>query len=247
MSALPHAILFDMDNTFYAYDIAHKAAQKAVQTKVVNNLSIDEKTFDSAYITTHQQIKTRLKSTASSHSRLLYFQRTFEIIGLGSQILLSLDCEQTYWRIFLSNATLFVGLKDFLDDIRLLGIPTAIITDLTAQIQFRKVIYFELENYFDYIVTSEESGYDKPHHLIFELALKKIRPQGSNIWMIGDNPQKDIDGAHKNINAITLQKIHAGVDININANITFNHFAELRKLLVRIENKSIKYAEATIT
>jgi HAD superfamily hydrolase (TIGR01549 family) len=102
-----------------------------------------------------------------------------EIMGVGSQVLLALDFEQTYWRTFLSHAVLFEGVKELLDDLRLLGIPTAIVTDLTAQIQFRKVVYFNLDHYFDYIVTSEEAGYDKPHPAPFQIALEKMRPKGS--------------------------------------------------------------------
>jgi len=159
-----------------------------------------------------------------------------EIMGLGSQVLLALDFEQTYWRTFLSNAVLFDGLKELLDDIRLLGIPTAIVTDLTAQIQFRKVVYFGLDNYFDFIVTSEEAGFDKPHEAPFQIALEKMRPKGDCIWMIGDNPVNDIRGAREKINAVTLQKIHAGVDIGIGINAAdaiFNEFADLRKLIAK--------------
>ncbi len=119
------------------------------------------------------QIKNRLKGTGSSHSRLLYLQRMLEILGLGSQVLLALDFEQTYWRTFLSNAILFDGVKELLEDIRLIGIPTAIVTDLTAQIQFRKIVYFGLEYYFDFIVTSEEARYDKPHEAPFKIAVEK--------------------------------------------------------------------------
>jgi len=131
---------------------------------------------------------------------------------------------------------LFDGLKELLDDIRLLGIPTAIVTDLTAQIQFRKVVYFGLDNYFDFIVTSEEAGFDKPHEAPFQIALEKMRPKGDCIWMIGDNPVNDIRGAKEKINAVTLQKIHAGVDIGIGINAAdaiFNEFADLRKLIAK--------------
>ena len=41
-------------------------------------------------------------------------QRMLEIMGLGSQVLLALDLEQTYWRTFLGNAVLFEVLKNFL-------------------------------------------------------------------------------------------------------------------------------------
>jgi len=234
---LPDAILFDTDNTLYHYDPAHAAAQNAVRDKVVSTFSIEPDVFDKAFDEARRQVKSKLKNTASSHSRLLYLQRMLEIMGLGSQVLWALDFEQTYWRTFLSNAILFDNVKELLDDLRLLGIPTAIVTDLTAQIQFRKVVYFGLDHYFDYIVTSEEAGFDKPHAAPFEIAIEKMRPSGDCIWMIGDNPINDIRGAKEKINAVTLQKLHEGIEIGIGLetpDAAFNEYSELQQLVDRL-------------
>ena len=234
---LPDAFLFDTDNTLYPYDPAQDAAQAAVRDKVTQTFSVSPDVFDSAFNEARAEVKKRLKNTASSHSRLLYMQRMLEIMGLGSQVLSALDFEQTYWRTFLGNAVLFDGVKDLLDDIRILGIPTAIVTDLTAQIQFRKVVYFGLDRYFDYIVTSEEAGFDKPHEAPFKIALEKMRPKGNCVWMIGDNPVNDIRGGREKINAVTLQKVHAGVEIGTGINkpdATFNDFGELRVMLMKL-------------
>jgi HAD superfamily hydrolase (TIGR01549 family) len=235
---LPDAILFDTDNTLYPYEPAHALAQQAVREKVVKTFSINPKDFDNAFGEARKQVKSRLKNTASSHSRLLYLQRMLEIMGLGSQVLLALDFEQTYWRTFLSHTVLFDDVKELLDDLRLLGIPTAIVTDLTAQIQFRKVVYFGLDQHFDYIVTSEEAGFDKPHAAPFEIAIAKMRPKGDCIWMIGDNPINDIRGARETINAVTLQKIHEGTRVGKGKNepdAQFDHFGEIRKIIGQLE------------
>ena len=240
-TCLPHAFLFDTDNTLYAYEPAHNAALQAVKDKVVSTLSISGQGFDKAFKEARNQVKIRLLHTASSHSRLLYLQRMLEIMGLGSQVLLALDFEQTYWRTFLSKAILFDEVKELLDDIRLLGIPTAIVTDLTAQIQFRKVVYFGLDKYFDYIVTSEEAGFDKPLEAPFQIALEKMRPNGDCVWMIGDNPINDIRGAREKINAVTLQKTHDGVELGIGINrpdASFREFGELRRFITKLGNRS---------
>lgn len=237
LASLPDAILFDTDNTLYPYDPAHHEAMLAVREKVTRTFSIEGEAFDKAYSQARRQVKERLHHTAASHNRLLYFQRMLEIIGLGSQVMLALDFEQTYWRTFLSHAVLFDGVKELLDDLRLLGIPTAIVTDLTAQIQFRKVVYFGLDHCFDYIVTSEEAGFDKPHEAPFQIAIEKMRPKGDCIWMIGDNPRNDIQGAREKINAVTLQKLHEGVELGTGAqcpDATFREFSDLRRLLANM-------------
>jgi putative hydrolase of the HAD superfamily len=236
---LPDAILFDFDNTLYPYDPAHEAAMQAVREKAARSLSIEPAAFDKAFTEARKQVKARLGHTASAHSRLLYMQRMLELVGLGSQVLLALDYEQTYWRTFLSNAILFDDVKELLDDLRIMGIPSATVTDLTAQIQFRKFVYFGLDRHFDYIVTSEEAGFDKPNRAPFDMALQKISPKGNCIWMIGDNPVTDIRGSREAVGAITLQKLHSGVEPaegNNAPDASFQEFSDLRKLLQKLES-----------
>ncbi|MHA1597595.1 MAG: HAD family hydrolase [Alphaproteobacteria bacterium] len=233
----PRAIIFDTDNTLYPYDPAHKAAMQAIEAKAEQLLNISVPEFRKVLSEARAQTKARLQSTASSHSRLLYLQRAIELLGLGTQIFLTLDLEQTYWRTFLASSTLFPEAKEFLVDIKSDGVTTAIITDLTAQIQFRKIVYFGLDSYFDYVVTSEEAGYDKPHDAPFQMAMEKLGLPGEDIWMVGDNPTADIGGARKN-NLVTLQKVHASVETHDSGpgvpDFSFMDYSELRQLWKRL-------------
>jgi putative hydrolase of the HAD superfamily len=233
----PACVIFDTDNTLYPYEPAHEKAMEAARQKAVRVLGVTAADFDAAFGAARKQIKSRLKGTASSHSRLLYFQRMLELLGLRTQVLMALDFEQTYWRTFLTNSELFEEVKDFLDDLRLAGIPTAIITDLTAQVQFRKIVYWGLDQYFDHVVTSEEAGFDKPHRAPFDVAKEKFGDVGHPLWMIGDNPICDIKGARECIGAVTLQKVHEGVKVmdgDAEPDVMFNHFGELRALFARM-------------
>ena len=235
---IPDGILFDTDNTLYPYDPAHQKAMRVLNYKISNTLNVSVNDVNKNFNKARSEVKKILKNSAASHSRLLYIQRMLEFLGLGSQVMLALDFEQTYWRVFLSEAKLFPGLERFLEELRLLQIPMAIVTDLTAQIQFRKMVYFDLDHYFDYIVTSEEAGYDKPHRLPFEISLKKMNlNKKQNIWFIGDNPKNDIEGAKKHINATTLQKIHQGViraTGRYKADLEFSDYKDLIKLINQI-------------
>ena len=233
---LPNAILFDVDNTFYSYEEPHKVALEAVKDKTMKTFSIESNKFDEAFSEARSAVKRRLANVASSHSRLLYMQKTLESLGLGSQILNSLDLEQTYWRVFLRNAELFENVKELLDDIRLLDIPTAVVTDLTAQIQFRKMVYFGLDECFDYVVTSEESGSDKPDPRPFKIALDKLKIEPRRIWMIGDSALEDMAGAgHFGITKV--QKIHQDVKIGegeSQPDIVFNQYVSLLDFFINL-------------
>lgn len=238
----PHAILFDTDNTLYEYGPANISAEEAVCKKAKNLLGIDRKKFYKYFNLAKNEVKSNLPNTASSHSRLLYFQRMIELLGYKAELLLALDFEQTFWRNFLINAPLFSGVRETLLYFKEKNIPIAVVTDLTAHIQLRKLTFFGLENTFDAVVTSEEVGIDKPDLKNFALVLKKLNlSSNSYFWMIGDNPKADIFGANK-LGATTFQKIHNNVKVGENEfkpDYVFNdYFDFLRKIKIIFKNNN---------
>lgn len=225
----PKGVLFDADNTLFPYAPAHEAASRVAEAKANKLMGVKPAHFREAVAEARRAVKRQLGPTASSHSRLLYFQRAIESLGMKSQLLMSLDLEQTYWRSFLAACELFPGVTTFIQDLRSAGIATAIVTDLTAQIQFRKLIYFGLDGLFDFVVTSEEAGADKPALAPFRLAIEKLGLAPSEIWMIGDEADADIAGGRA-VGMVTLQKRHDGVKVARDGNAVdavFDDFDEL--------------------
>lgn len=223
----PQAIIFDTDNTLYAYDHPHTQALAAAESKAVRLLGVDPGEVRNAFAQAREDVKRQLGKTASSHSRLLYFQRGIEILGRKTQLVITLDLEQTYWRTFLAHCELFPGVREFLLALRSSGIGTAIITDLTSQIQFRKIIYFGLDDCFDYVVTSEEAGADKPQEAPFRLAIDKLGIDPAQIWMIGDHPINDIAGARP-FGISTLLRVDRSHEAKgTGCDVEFDDFTEL--------------------
>ncbi len=234
---LPKAIIFDTDNTLYSYAPANKLALKSVFTKAEVLLDIDRNLFEEKFKEARLEIKKRICNQASSHSRLLYIQRTIELLGFKTQLLLTLDLEQTYWRTFLQSCKLFPHVRELLEKLKNLNIQTAIITDLNSQIQFRKIIFFGLEQYFDYVVTSEEAGFDKPSKAPFELVLKKLDLLPSECWMIGDNLNADISGGKK-CGFTTLYKYESRDESKsdeIIPDASFNEYNRIISLIKKIQ------------
>ena len=233
----PKAIIFDTDNTLYKYAPAHKLALKSLFSKAEILLDLKKDLFEEKFSQARREIKNRIINQASSHSRLLYIQRTIELLGLKTQLLLTLDLEQTYWRTFLQSCNLFPNVRELLNKLNSINIKTAIVTDLTSQIQFRKIIFFGLEQYFDFVVTSEEAGVDKPNKAPFELALKKLDLFASECWMIGDSLDADVLGGNE-CGLVTLHKYESRRGIkykNIIPDASFDDFDSIIKLIKKIE------------
>lgn len=209
----PEAVLFDLDNTLYEYERPHADGMGAARDKAKRALNVAARDFDAAFKVARSATKARLGATAGSHSRLLYFAATVETLGFGAQPLLALDLEQTYWRTFLRGAALAPGAEDLLIELRAFGIKLGLVTDLTAQIQFRKLVYFGLDRYFDAIVTSEEAGIEKVGLTPFTLTAAKLKlEQGAPVWMIGDS-NSDIEDSKKSLAASTIHKLWGAGDV----------------------------------
>lgn len=233
----PACVLMDLDNTLYAYAPCHEAGMAAAQGLAWNMLKLSPDDFRRCFDDARVELKARLGAHAASHHRLLYFQRMLERAGLASRPVEALQLQQAYWRTYLDAMRLFPGVVDFVDDLRLADIPLVIVTDLTSEIQLRKLIALELDSKIDFIVTSEEAGADKPSPVAYELALAKLGGVEGPIWMIGDNHLCDLEGAKDAIGAITLQIRHDGVTSSpagcSKTDGWFGDFRELSRFLAR--------------
>lgn len=188
------AFVFDIDNTIYNYhsndDIAMDNLCKFVEEKI----NIDKENFLKIYDESRKVVKTRLTEGAGQHNRMLFFQAAIEIIG-KNPLDYVLDMYEIYWNTFLENMTLFDGAMDFLKSIKEAGLKIALCTDMTANIQYRKIKKLGIADLIDVIVTSEEAGFEKPSPVIFNLVLEKLKIKPSEAIYIGDHIEKDIKGS----------------------------------------------------
>ena len=228
----PSCVLLDFDNTLYSYDICNRAGMTAVGNLAQRLLNLAPADFDQCFRDARTEVKTRLGATAASHNRLLYFQRTIERAGFTSQPAATLQLEQAFWRAYMDAMELYPDAMAFLNDLRIAGTPAVIVTDLTAQIQMRKLVLLGLDRVVDWIVTSEEAGGDKPDPRAFELALAKFGGVEGDIWCIGDSIENDLVGARQAVGAVTLHKVEGKPTRPASdaVDAVFSNFADVRQL-----------------
>ena len=187
-------VLLDLDNTLYEYEPIHQKSLNKVYKILKKEKKISQEEFLELYKISKKEIHRELAQTASSHNRVLYFQRLVEKLydTVDSDIVLKLY--NTYWDDFLENIKLWKWVIQTLKKLKELWIKTAIISDLTTNIQLRKMSKLGLSPFIDVLVTSEETGKEKPNPIMFLLALNKLNASPSEALMVGDNIEKDIIG-----------------------------------------------------
>ena len=198
------AVLFDIDNTLYSYAPCDKAGTEAMQTAFDRICPGRTAAFPTLLAQAKQEVKRHTAGTAACHNRLLYAQRLCEAAGRFTAAHV-LTLYNAYWDAFLSEMQLSEGAMALLEQLREKGLKIGFCTDLTAMIQMRKLCRLGLSDIADAIVTSEESGAEKPSPYPFTLLLEKLRIPPEAAVMIGDDYQKDICGAEQaGIRAIQL-------------------------------------------
>ncbi len=188
------AVIFDLDNTLYAYDPLDKQARKRVREYACKEIGITGEQYDEAYLFGREETKKQLRDVGASHNRMLYFQKALEYLEIYPMPY-ALRMYETYWGTFLEKMKLYDGGREFIDRLHERGIKTMICTDLTAHIQHRKLEALGLAKDICMLVTSEEAGREKPAPEIFALCLKKLGILPHEVCFIGDSLTKDVEGA----------------------------------------------------
>jgi len=206
--------IMDLDDTLYDYKHSNEEWTAAVleyAEKKLNekNEEFPAKTVDQQKKITRAEIKDAIslgrKETNEAmptqwswHSRLLYFQKAIEKLTWRTNFELTLEMEKIFWDAFVEHMEIYDGALDFLKKLKQTNRKVTILTDLTAQIQHKKImkLLWWNQHYVDYLVSSEEVGEEKPWSKWFDLSMRKMGISDKDeVCMIGDNYKKDIIGA----------------------------------------------------
>jgi HAD superfamily hydrolase (TIGR01549 family) len=183
-------IIFDLDNTFYDYEISHNFALMNVFD--TQKVYLEYENFYKQYSLAKKQVHLDLRGSPSIHSKLIYFKLLFHPILTYEKIL---ELEDIYWKAFIENSYIDIESMNTLkknkgkEDIYLL------FTNQNLHIQLRKLNYWGLD-FFDHILTSEEVGYEKPSQEFFDKALDKfkaIEDPSYKLIAVGDSFENDIN------------------------------------------------------
>lgn len=203
-------IIFDLDDTLYDATACYKKGMEQIAVFSKEQFAIKREEFNINFAKARDDIKLRLGNVAASHNRLLYIQRFLELVGV-SPVPYAFTMYEVYWNTVMNYMKLYDYVIPLFDWLKEREIRIAILSDLTAHIQYRKIIQLGIDSYINLLVTSEEAGVEKPDKEMFRLIMKKSLLSANELIMIGDSIERDISGAR----ALGIQGIHYdnGVDI----------------------------------
>lgn len=190
-------ILFDLDDTLYPtshiYESALSASWTEFKRQTRMDLTFDE--FKNSYELAKKKTKPPLLNTAASHNRLIYFKRLTEHFLKKTQPTVILALNKAYSSVYpqIDFSETASVLKKLSEKNRL-----AVITNHTCVTQLEKLAGLETKHdfTFEFVLTSEEAGIEKPDVKIFKEALLRFgSPDPKSVVMVGDSFEADIKPA----------------------------------------------------
>ncbi|KAF2960177.1 MULTISPECIES: YjjG family noncanonical pyrimidine nucleotidase [unclassified Thermotoga] len=97
---------------------------------------------------------------------------------------------------FLSEEAYFLlGAEEFLEKLKKKDLRMAVVTNGVKFVQEKRSRKLRLDRFFDFVLTSEEAGVEKPDPRIFWMALERMKLKKEEVLYVGDDLNSDLEGA----------------------------------------------------
>jgi putative hydrolase of the HAD superfamily len=200
----PEAVFFDLDDTLYPYQPCNEAGKReAWRTALELGYDLDRDAFEALYQEGRRETKRELAGTASAHERFLYFKRAIQIHTGTHKSEHALELGEAYWDAYVHEMEIHDGVERAFRELQAADVDVGIVTNLTTRIQLKKIHHLGIEPYVDLLLTSEETGREKPSSVMFTDPLAQLDTRPSDAAFVGDNPTADIEGG----NAVGLETV----------------------------------------
>ncbi len=187
-------VIFDFDNTIYDYDVCNNKSLFKVFRHIKENFKKEE--VNEVYDKINIEIK-QSNNYCNKFNKNIYFKRLLESLNIPLDELNNIL--KIYNDEFDDNllSSIYPNIEDLFKFLKQDNIKIGILSNNNFKQQYDKLVKLNLISFIDYIQTSDENGYEKPHESMFYSMINKMKISAENILMIGDNYIHDIEPAIK--------------------------------------------------
>jgi putative hydrolase of the HAD superfamily len=202
MPRLPHAILFDLDDTLLvAFGPSEGQWRRVVATFAERLGSLGQTTVIAAIEASSRE----LWADAARHKywrhrigearRRIVAGAFASLAGRGHAVpgqAISDAIAEAYDALHEAELRLFPGAHETVDALKAKGVRLALLTNGAALPQRAKLVRFALEHRFDHIQIEGEHGFGKPEERAYTHAMAALGVEPRGTWMVGDNLEWEV-------------------------------------------------------
>jgi len=187
-------IFFDLDHTLWDFETNSKLAFEKLLLQ--HSLPVDIDDFIKIYEPVNHRYWEEYAKGLKTKNEVKYNRLidTFKLLNMEVSESMIQVLAEGYLDFLKKENTLMEGTIEILDYLKN-KYKLHILTNGFTEVQTEKMENSGIAGYFDFLITSEETGKLKPHPDVFKYALQTAGTYAHKSYMIGDNFQSDVLGA----------------------------------------------------
>ena len=235
MTALPKAILVDLDDTILDGISGLDSSWRAVCDDAAGRIEgLDSKALFDAILRTRdwywsdpeRHLEGRMDLRAAS--RRIVHQ---SLVGLGFDLPdLAGDMAESYRDLRVATTRPFPGAVESLERLRGLGIGLGLVTNGPSSTQRPKLERFDLSRHFDSVIIEGEFGVGKPDSRVYLASMAALGSTPDQTWCVGDNLEWDVGAPQRlGIHGVWVDSMRQGlpIDAGVTPDRTIGSLTEL--------------------
>ena len=181
------AVLFDLDNTLIDFlRMKRLSCEAAIDAMIGAGLNISHENAIKALFELYDKHGMEDKAIFQKFLKKLTGKVNYKILANGIV---------AYRRVREGFLEPYPNVDYVLLKLKGMGLKLAIVTDAPRLKAWIRLAAMKLSNYFDVVVTFEDTKQHKPSKMPFNAALKQLSLKPEECLMVGDWPERDIKGA----------------------------------------------------
>lgn len=224
MDFIVKAVLFDLDNTLIDFiKLKRNASSAAARAMVKAGLKFNGKNIENELFDFYLKDGIDGNTAFQNFMKLHHGKIDDRILAAGINAYLSAKDE---W------IKPYPKVGSTLGKLRKKGLKLGVVTDAPRLKAYQRLDAMGIVGFFDVVVGFEDTGKQKPSSLPFRKALSKLNLEANEVLMVGDWPERDIEGAKK-LGMKTCWASYGGNSLNekIKADFEINKFEEILDIL----------------
>jgi putative hydrolase of the HAD superfamily len=182
------AVIFDLDNTLVDFmKMKNLSCEAAIDAMIGAGLKVEHEKAIKALFKLYDKYGLEEKAIFQKFLKKVTGKIDYKIVA--SAIVAYRRVRTGFLEPYPNVDYILLKLKDK-------GIKIGIVTDAPKLKAWIRLASIKLSNYFDVVVTFEDTKQHKPSKLPFLAALKKLDLKAEQCLMVGDWPERDIKGAN---------------------------------------------------
>ncbi len=181
------AVVFDLDNTLVDFSRMKQAAVEAAAEAMVDaGLDAPREELIQGIYEVYQERGIEAQDVFNRFLESRLGKVDYKILAAAVV---------AYRRAKTGNMRLFPGVRWTLLELMRAGVDIAILTDAPGLQAWTRLVEMNLHQYFDLVITLDDTGETKPSRKAFETVLQRLGLPAEQTLMVGDWAERDMVGA----------------------------------------------------